>query len=291
MPMRHTALILFASLSLTLAAACDGGGDSAPTPEDTPDATAPRSAATPTSPAPSPTSVAPADTPPAATATPPPVSSRPPPATAIPTRTPDIGPDGVPRVPPLSALTFSVGDRLLPQDLYARGSNAAGRGQPNVARVLIPSIGVDAAVEPHIVGANGSMPDPTAADVVAWYDFSAFAGIGGLPLSGGNAVFAGDLDRVRVGPGVFWRLAEVQPGGIITLALRDGRQLYYFVEFNKLASRDVDFADITAATADESATFITAAGTASADGYSERRILWARRVNCSPGGVSCELPR
>jgi hypothetical protein len=197
----------------------------------------------------------------------------------------------VPIVPPLTALAFSSGDRLTDADLIQRGPSTAGRGALNVARVQIPAIGVDAAVEPHTVGADGQMPDPTAADVVAWYDFTNWQGIGGLPLAGGNAVFAGDYDRVRVGAGVFFRLHEVQPGSIITLALNDGRRLYYRVEFNKIASRDIDFANITFATEDESATFITAAGVVSPDGYPDRRIVWARRVNCSPGGVSCEAPQ
>jgi len=221
---------------------------------------------------------------------PPPVSGRPPPPSQQPTNTPDIGPDGVPRVPPLERLTFSDGSRLTLEDLAQRRSGTAGRGTFNIARIVIPSISVDAAVEVQKVGLDGRMPEPSSAAVVAWYDFSEWPGFGGLPLSGGNAVFAGDLDRTRVGPGVFFRLAEVRPGEIIAIELTDGRRLYYHVEFNKLTARDGDFADVTIATAAESATFITAAGAFGPSGYPDRRIVWARRVNCQPGGVGCDLP-
>jgi hypothetical protein len=288
--MRLTVLSLLAVAGFGLGVACDGGDDE-PDPTSEPSAT--RSAATATAAAPTATAAATTSVPtaPAPTApTPPATSGRPPPPNPAPTSTPELGADGVPIVPPLTALTFSVGPRVTIDDLTQRPMGNAGRGALNVVRVQIPSIGVEAAVEPHVVGLDGQMPEPTGADVVAWYDFSAFAGIGGLPLAGGNAVFAGDFDRVRVGPGVFFRLGEVQPGEIITLALRDGRSLYYRVEFNKVASREIDFANITFATADESATFITAAGAIAPGGYPDRRIVWARRVNCSAGGVACEVP-
>jgi hypothetical protein len=196
-------------------------------------------------------------------------------------------------VPPLASIRFSAGETLVQSDLELRGYGMPGRGPLNVARIIIPSIGVDAPVEPQFVGANGRMPEPSAAEVVAWYDFSTFQGVGGLPLLGGNAAFAGDLDRIRVGPGVFFRLAEVPAGGIITLVLNDGRRLYYRVEFNKTISVDgMDWFGIVSATRDESATFITAAPPFSGGRYSMRRIVWARRVNCdvSSGAPVCEAP-
>ena len=193
-------------------------------------------------------------------------------------------------MPPLRRHTYSAGDALLPGDLAIRGVGTASRGPRNVARIIIPAAGVDAPVETQTVGLDGRMPEPSAADVIAWYDFSVYSGIGGLPLAGGNAVFAGDIDRTGVGPGVFWTLHEVAAGDIVTLVLLDGRALYYHVEFNKIVGRDIDFGSVAAATADESATFITATGAFGSGGYADRRIVWARRVNCEPGGVACELP-
>jgi hypothetical protein len=136
------------------------------------------------------------------------------------------------------------------------------------------------------------MPEPSAANVVAWYDFSVFTDLGGLPLGGGNAVFAGDLDRINVGPGVFFNLRDVTRGDIVTIVLDDGRRLYYHVEFNKILDDTVDFSGVMQATRDESATFITAAGAFQpGTNYTHRRIVWARRVNCGPGPAACELPR
>lgn len=216
-------------------------------------------------------------------------------ASQPPTPTPERGPDGVPRVPPLTALSFSAGEALTQADQYIRGYGTAGRGALNIARVQIPSIGVDAPVQAVTVGTDGVMPRPPAIDVVAFYDFGTFQGMGGLPLAGGNAIFAGDIGRPTVGPGVFAQLASVAPGEIITLVMLDGRRLYYVVEFNKtieVASWDQS---VVAATADESATFITAAGTVLPGGTSTsaRRIVWARRVNCiaPASAATCELPR
>lgn len=214
-------------------------------------------------------------------------------ATATP---PTPGDDGVPRVPPLRALTFSPGEEFTSADIVARGVGDAGRGAFNGAALVIPSVGVDAQIETQVVGTNGDMPEPSSMQMIAWYDFSLWPGLGGVPLGGGNTVLAGNLG------GVFAQLGAVQRGEILVVHLTDGRRLFYHVEFNKITPRDsAIWQDIVSATADESMTLITAAGTGSGQHWSHRRIVWARRVNCAlreapetptrAPYVECELPQ
>ncbi len=192
-----------------------------------------------------------------------------------------VGDDGVPRVPPLRRLTFSPGDALAPSDLAARGYGRAGVGPFTGVALVIPSIGVDTMIEAQTVPASGVMPEPSSFEVIAWYDFSNFTGLGGIPLEGGNVVMAGNLGG-GLRPGVLANLSGVAIGEILTLHLNDGRRLFYRVEFNKTVVVDgSDWTDIVTATADESMTLITAAGTQVGAKYTHRRIVWARRVNCT----------
>lgn len=77
------------------------------------------------------------------------------------------------------------------------------------------------------------------------------------------------------------------------LVLIGGRTLNYHIEFNKTIARDNDsWSDVLNATADESATFITATGSFVNGHYTELRVVWARRVNCtsSTSGLACDEP-
>ena len=130
------------------------------------------------------------------------------------------------------------------------------------------------------------MPNPTSPHVVAWYDFGAWPDLGGLPLAGGNVVLGGDL-RQGATEGVFVHADQLAPGDIIQLYLADGRRLFYAVEFNKTAPvAGLDMTEVVRSTADESLTLVTASGAPLPPGqgkpgtYSDRRIVWARRLNC-----------
>jgi len=64
------------------------------------------------------------------------------------------------------------------------------------ARLRIPFIGVDAPVGASFVGgASGAqMGTPEGPATVFWYDMSEWAGLGGAPGAGGNAIFSGHVD-------------------------------------------------------------------------------------------------
>jgi hypothetical protein len=61
--------------------------------------------------------------------------------------------------------------------------------------------------------------------------------------------------------------------------MKDGTLIEYAIEFNKhIAASDADWEAIVAGTAEESITLITCGGEFSAGHYSDRQILWGRRV-------------
>jgi LPXTG-site transpeptidase (sortase) family protein len=176
-------------------------------------------------------------------------------------------------------IAFSPGDMLTAADLASRGTGVPGRGDFNGKRLLIPKLDIDAPFSYKIVPPDGQMPNPNSWDDVAYYDFSQFSGLGGLPGKGGNIVVAGHVDYIRHGPAVFWRLHELQPGDIVTIEMTDGARYDYKIEFNKvLDPNTADWSGLVAATADESVTLITCTGVFEAGHYNNRQVAWGRRI-------------
>jgi LPXTG-site transpeptidase (sortase) family protein len=176
-------------------------------------------------------------------------------------------------------IAISPGDMLQPGDLAARGTGEAGRGEFSGTKLVIPKIGIDAEFSVKQVGTDGQMPNPNGPEDVAYYDFSQWPGLGGLPDKGGNVVLAGHVDYIRYGPAVFWRLHELEVGDTIEIQMADGTTATYKVEFNKqLDASAADWTPIVEATADESITLITCGGQFEAGHYNNRQIVWGRRV-------------
>lgn len=130
-------------------------------------------------------------------------------------------------------------------------------------RLVIPSIGVDAPVTMRTVPASGVMGNPNGPWDVTWYDFSHFPGLGGYPGGGGNAVFAGHVDYVNVGPAVFYRVASLSPGDIVEVRREDGQVVRYAVEsVQRVSPSSGDWAKILSAEPGrETVTLITCGGT------------------------------
>jgi LPXTG-site transpeptidase (sortase) family protein len=176
-------------------------------------------------------------------------------------------------------IVVSPGDVLTAADLAARGKGTPGRGEFNGTRLVIPKIGVNAPFTVKQVGTDGQMPNPNGPEDVAYYDFAQWNDLGGTPGKGGNIVVAGHVDYIRYGPAVFWRLHELEPGDTIEIQMADGTSATYKVEFNKqVDASSQDWSPIVEATTDESITLITCGGDFSAGHYSNREIIWGRRV-------------
>ncbi len=144
-----------------------------------------------------------------------------------------------------------------------------------VAELMIPSIKVDAQVEIKGVDGNGVMESPDGPWNVVWYNFSARPGFGG------NAVFSGHVDYVRVGAAVFWNLRDLNPGDEIDVKLADGTTYRYAVTAkDSYPSDSAPIDQIVGPTPKESVTLITCIGTFShATGqYDQRLVVRAERL-------------
>jgi sortase A len=92
---------------------------------------------------------------------------------------------------------------------------AVTRARP--ARLQIPRLNIDAAVESVGQTHDGLMDVPRAAQNVAWYNLGAYPG------DAGNAVLSGHLDDRGGAPAVFWRLDELEPGDLVIVVDSAGR--------------------------------------------------------------------
>ncbi len=165
--------------------------------------------------------------------------------------------------------TPTPGPSPTPTSKFPPGSTAP------IARLVIPEAEIDAPVVVKGVDASGVMQSPDNAYDTAWYDFSAKPGFGG------NAVFSGHVDYVRVGKAVFWNLKDLEQGDVIEVQLQDGATYRYAVSSKiqyDAATAPVD--QIVGATPDDVVTLITCSGTfnSSTRQYDKRLIIRADRV-------------
>jgi sortase (surface protein transpeptidase) len=90
-------------------------------------------------------------------------------------------------------------------------------------RVRIPSLGIDAAVEPVGVDVEGNMATPEDPWNTAWY------APGARPGQNGNAAIAGHVDYHGIGAVVFWDLNKLGPGDEVFVDTADGKTLRFVV--------------------------------------------------------------
>jgi LPXTG-site transpeptidase (sortase) family protein len=122
--------------------------------------------------------------------------------------------------------------------------------------MVIDKLGIDAPVETFGLD-NQQVPEiptgPDAAQVVAWYNFSA------KPGTGSNAVFAGHV--TWYGAAVFYRLTELGLGDEIRLKGADGTELTYKVSnVFRVLSTDPDARALMFGTQQDIMTILTCDG-------------------------------
>jgi LPXTG-site transpeptidase (sortase) family protein len=113
---------------------------------------------------------------------------------------------------------------FVPADPVNAGPVNAGpvnAGPARPARVRIPVIQVDAALEDLHLDASGALDAPTKWNEAGWY------ADGVVPGEVGPAVIAGHVDSTR-GPAVFARLDKLRPGDVVEV-LRGGQWLGFVV--------------------------------------------------------------
>lgn len=205
--------------------------------DDPEDAGAPATLPTPTMPPASPTVTATVTATATATAEPATGTSTP---TSTPTTRPTPGPTSTPTPIPPSP-TPTVTPTPIPPST-------------ELARLLMPGLGVDAAVEARGLGPGGVMETPTGPNLVAWYRFSA------EPTKSGNIVLAGHVDYAGYGPAAFWRLHDLRLGDRIEIQTKDGRRFAYYVVSIETVRSDAPPDDFVSATETEQVTLITCTG-------------------------------
>lgn len=154
--------------------------------------------------------------------------------------------------------------------------------------MIIPKIGVDAPVQTYGLDSEQVPEVPTgvdAADIVAWYDFSAKPGIGS------NAVFAGHV--TWFGNAVFFNLTSLAPGDKIMLKANDGTQLTYNIaDVFDVSASDPNAVQVMAGTPTDTLTIITCSGDFTNTGdpvfggeYDRRHVVKAHLESTTPGSA------
>ena len=128
----------------------------------------------------------------------------------------------------LAAMITTIGFTLLYKgSLLTTGNhtpipaNLAPVGAPEM--LIIPKIGVDAAIQVVGLTANGRMGIPTNFTDVAWYKF------GPKPGDPGSSAINGHLDTVTDSNAVFARLDEIKKGDEIYILDKDGQEIKFRV--------------------------------------------------------------
>ncbi len=139
-----------------------------------------------------------------------------------------------------------------PDALLAQARAIAGPAAPP-SRLVIPAIGVDAAVEAVGLDAQGRMAAPARTTDVGWYQ------LGAVPGDAGDAVMDGHLDWWN-GPAVFWRLSQLRAGDRVTVVRADGTKVDFLVDSSQTVPYDASLPNLFTEVGPPTLTLITCAG-------------------------------
>lgn len=109
-----------------------------------------------------------------------------------------------------------------PASAPAQSADAATVADPP-ARLIIPSLNINAAAQATGVNAKGNMVAPSNFTDVAWYKY------GPAPGQAGGAVIAGHVDNGLALAGVFKHLQDIALGSDIYVTTKQGRKLHFLV--------------------------------------------------------------
>jgi sortase (surface protein transpeptidase) len=144
------------------------------------------------------------------------------------------------------------------------------------ARILIPSIGVDAHIQDVGIGKTGNMAVPTNYTDVGWYRY------GTIPGQVGSAVIDGHVDNGAGLAAVFAHLSELKRGDDIYIETENKRRLHFRVqEVGHYALKDVPLKTLFNRDDAPRLNLITCEGTwiPSEKQYDERMIVYSVLVD------------
>ncbi|HVY72731.1 MAG TPA: class F sortase [Candidatus Paceibacterota bacterium] len=140
-------------------------------------------------------------------------------------------------------------------------------------RIVISSIGVNAAVERVGKKADGSMATPSSFETTGWYE------LGAKPGEAGNAVIDGHVNNALTKAGVFEHLSDVKIGDTIAVSDASGRTLTFVVsETDQYNTESAPAAEIFTASGTSQLVLITCDGQwdAAAHSYDKRFVVYAK---------------
>lgn len=155
---------------------------------------------------------------------------------------------------------------------------------PPPVRLRIEEIGVDAPVVAYGVDADtGQMEVPDNVQEVAWYEH------GPVPGEPGSSVLAAHVDLAGQGPGVFYRLADLDPGDVVAVDFEDGTRFTFIVAARVIYAKDQLPLDVVFAKQGPAVlTLITCGGDfdSSRSRYDSNVVVYARPVDDGVPGRS-----
>jgi hypothetical protein len=159
-----------------------------------------------------------------------------------------------------------------------------------VNRMIIPKIKVSAPLSFQKVGSDRQMPMPSSPDVVAYYDFSLFPGLGGKIGEYGNAILSGHVDSGfeacdygKTPPpcmAVLWDLDKLTRDDEVEVFLKGERYLYKVIFNDQVKENSKAWIKAILSTNTESVTILTCSGNFNVKerNYSNRQIVRAVRI-------------
>ena len=139
-----------------------------------------------------------------------------PPVTRVPTTSPTTSPDVTTTISDATT-TMPSTTTTVPATVERSG---AGVGPTDTVGdplgIRIASLGVDSPIVATGLHDDGTVAVPPSADVAGWFDQ------GPRPGQRGPAVVMAHVDSASTGPGVFYRLRDIQVGAIVTIDTADG---------------------------------------------------------------------
>ncbi|MCM3609984.1 class F sortase [Planococcus sp. MERTA32b] len=145
------------------------------------------------------------------------------------------------------------------------------------ARVAIPSIGVDAAIEATGILENGEMGVPEDINQVGWFEPGFKVG------AKGHSVLAGHVDSLT-GPAIFYHLKKVEAGEKVFVTDRDGREMVYEIQGKTSYPTDeAPIEEIFGPSGSRMINLITCTGTFNRDigSHEERLVVTAKLISDS----------
>jgi sortase (surface protein transpeptidase) len=166
---------------------------------------------------------------------------------------------------------------LVPERAAPPGANpAAVAAQGRPARIKIPALGVNAAIEHVGLDENLAVDVPRGVMNAAWWQD------GPIPGNPGNSIVVGHFDDFRGDPAVFWDLHRLQVGERLTVVDSNGAEkTFEVIEVAVYRFDDLSVMDkIYGPTFARQLNIITCNGTwdASARNYDKRLVVYTRLV-------------